>query len=99
MTEKEEALKEILRLLSDRYPMGLYEYLFRHRGELYKQLLKLEERLDKALLSGTVEETKAALRDYWVLHMKAIKEFKQATKSELDLSQAREQMKQERLKA
>ena len=46
--EKEHILNEVLRLLSEKYPIGLYEYLFKHRSSLYMQLIDLEERIDQA---------------------------------------------------
>ena len=97
--EKKHILNEVLRLLSEKYPIGLYEYLFKHRSSLYMQLIDLEERIDQAFLYETVGDLKAVLREYWTFHMTAIKEFKQIGELSLNLSQARQEMVEERIRA
>lgn len=97
MEEKESIIKEVLRLLGEKYPIGLYEYLFKHHREGYKELLRLEDRIDTAYLKGTVEELKAVLREYWRFHMQVIKEFEKADK--FNLSAARVEMTEERIRA
>ena len=97
--DKELILKEVLRLLNEKYPIGLYEYLFKHRSSLYMQLIDLEERIDQAFLYETVDDLKAVLREYWTFHMTAIKEFKQIGELSLNLSQARQEMVEERIRA
>ena len=97
--DKELILKEVLRLLNEKYPIGLYEYLFKHRSSLYMQLIDLEERIDQAFLYETVGDLKAVLREYWTFHMTAIKEFKQIGELSLNLSQARQEMVEERIRA
>jgi hypothetical protein len=97
MEEKESILKEVLRLLGEKYPIGLYEYLFKNQREGYKELLRLEDRIDMAYLIGTVEELKAVLREYWRFHIKVIKEFEKADK--FNLSAARVEMTEERIRA
>jgi len=62
--------------LGKRYPSGLYEFLFKYRSDFYQQLLGIEGKIDKAILSGTVDELKLVLREYWTLHMRAIHIFK-----------------------
>ncbi|HEX3036115.1 MAG TPA: hypothetical protein VHT73_13515 [Thermodesulfobacteriota bacterium] len=93
---KDFILDETLRLLNERYPIGLYEYLYKHREDLYRELLALEDRIDKAFLSGTVEELKSVLREYWTFHMRAKREFKQ---TDLNLVQIRKEMNEERIQA
>jgi len=36
--EKDSILEEILNLLAERYPLGLYEYLFKYQPEMYKEV-------------------------------------------------------------
>lgn len=96
---KEELLKRTLEDLGKQYPIGLYEYLFKHRHEVYSELTRLEEAVDRAFLSGTVGELKAVLRDYWKLHIEAIKEFKEVGQSDFNLPVARKEMQEERLRA
>lgn len=97
MEEKESIIKEVLRLLGEKYPIGLYEYLFKHHREEYNELLRLEDRIDTAYLKGTVEELKAVLREYWRFHMQVIKEFEKADK--FNLSTARVEMTEQRIRA
>jgi hypothetical protein len=96
---KEELLKRTLEDLAKIYPQGLYEYLYKQRRELYGELLDLEERIDRCVLSESIEDLKAALRDYWKLHTTAIREFKNIDQLSFDLPKAREEMTEERIKA
>ncbi len=95
--EKERILREVLRLLGEKYPNGLYEYLYKHRRELYNQLIHLEGSIDMAFLTGTIGELKAVLRDYWRLHIQMIKEYDKV--DQRDLPMARQKMAEERIKA
>ena len=97
--EKEHILNEVLRLLNEKYPIGLYEYLFKHRSSLYMQLIDLEERIDQAFLYETVGDLKAVLREYWTFHITAIKEFKQNGQLGLNLQKAKQEMAEERIRA
>ncbi len=47
---KDEILTRLMDDLNKRYPVGLYEYLFKHCPDLYKQLLDLEDRIDQTYL-------------------------------------------------
>lgn len=96
---KEELVKKTLEDLGKIYPQGLYEHLYKQRRETYEELLRLEERIDKSFLSGSIEDLKAALRDYWKLHVEAIKEFKNVAQLDFNLSMARKEMNEERIKA
>jgi len=97
--DKELILKEVLRLLNEKYSIGLYEYLFKHRSSLYMQLIDLEERIEQAFLYETIGDLKAVLREYWTFHITAIKEFKQIGELSLNLSQTRQEMVEERVRA
>lgn len=101
MNEKEKILKEVLRLLGEKYPRGLYEHLYKYCPDFYKHLLELEDRIDQAYLNpnASIYQLKAVLREYWAFHMTAIKEFKQIGQLDLDLSQIRQKMTEERVRA
>lgn len=98
---KEELLSRALEDLGKRYPVGLYEFLFKYCPDLYQQLLKLEDRIDQAYLNpnASIYQLKAVLREYWAFHMAAIKEFKHIGQLDLDLSQIRQKMIGERIRA
>ena len=99
--EQEFILKEVLRLLGEKYPTGLYEYLYKLRPDLYRQLIDLEDRIDKAYLdpNASIDQLKAVLRNYWKFHMTAIREFRQAPKLGMNLTEAREEMSEQRVRA
>lgn len=100
--EKEAILTEVLRLLREKYPIGLYEYLFKHRPDLDQQRLALEDRIDQSYLNPniSIDQLKAVLREYWTFHMTAIREFKQAGQLDLNLvAKARQEMAEERVRA
>ena len=94
--EKESLIKRTLEDLARIYPTGLYEYLFKYNMDTYSQLLYIESRIDQAFLSGTTAELKAILREYWKIHILAIREFKKVDQSSLDIPKLREEMQEER---
>lgn len=99
--EKYPIIREIQILLNERYPKGLYEFIYKYRPELDKQLLDLWERIDQTYLdpNASIDQLKAVLRDYWTFHMTTIKKFKQVAKLDLNLRKAREEMTEERIGA
>jgi hypothetical protein len=94
---KDELLRSTLEDLNRLYIPGLYEFLYRHKGGLYKQLLDNENELDSAFLTGSADALKKALRDYWTLHMKAIQLFTESGKVDSDFRKAREEILEDRL--
>jgi hypothetical protein len=98
---KEELLNRALGDLGKRYPIGLYEYLYKHRPDLYRSLIELENSIDQIYpdSNASIDQLKAVLRDYWTFHMTAIREFKQLGQLDLDLSQVRQEMADERIRA
>jgi len=59
--EKENIIDETLRLLAQKYPIGLYEYLFKYEPEMYKKLRFLEDKISKNYKNKSVEEIKVIL--------------------------------------
>jgi len=99
---KDELLNRTLEELGKRYPQGLYEFLFKHRPDLYRQLVGLEDKIDQTYLNAnaSIYQFKAVLREYWTFHMIAIKEFKQVGQLEMNvLINARQEMEEERIRA
>jgi len=92
-------IKETLRLLNERYPQGLYEYLYARRRAEYEKIFALVEEIDRVYKVGTVGELKAVLRDYWKLHVRCIDEFNEEAVSDTDLTEARREYEEERLQA
>ncbi len=70
---KEKIIDETLRLLAERYPIGLYEFLFKYEPEMYKELRDLEDDINRVYDHKSIDDLKAVMRKYWILHMEAIK--------------------------
>lgn len=92
---QEELVKQMFDLLAERYPAGLYEYMIDYLPETYREFLNIEDRINRCLLDkSSVDTLKSALRDYWVVHMKAIKEFDKTKEEGLDVSELRERVRE-----
>jgi len=75
--EKDSILSEFFRLLNARYPHGLYDWLYVQDGAAYNEINRLEDKIDSNFLnSGSISDLKTILREYWAVHMRAIKMFK-----------------------
>jgi hypothetical protein len=98
---KEQLLTRTLEDLRNQYPLGLYEYLFKLRQDLFHQLISLEHKIDQLHLdtNASIDQLKAVLRDYRTFHMKAVKEFRHTGQLGLNLSQIRQEMVEERVRA
>ena len=91
----EELVKHMFDLLAERYPAGLYEYMIDFLPETYREFLNIEDRINRCLLDkSSVGTLKSALRDYWVVHIKAIKQFDKAKAEGLDISELRERVRE-----
>lgn len=78
ISKKDKLLNLTLDGLDEKYPSGLYDWLYKNKVEVYRQIFELEDRInDNFNTNGTVKELKAILRDYWIEHMKAISYFKE----------------------
>jgi len=77
---KDQLTSEILELLDERYPAGLYEFMYKQRPKLYKELLMAEEQIDQVFINDeSIESLKYALKQYWIIHIKGIDEFNGST--------------------
>jgi len=93
--EKEHIIDETLRLLAQKYPTGLYEYLFKYQPETYKKLRVLEDDISRDYLDKTTGDLKEVLREYWTLHMEAIKRFENQDKLDLKVNEVKQQILEE----
>jgi hypothetical protein len=96
---KDELLRKTLEDLGRYYPTGLYEFLFKHKYDLYERLQEVECQIDQAYLTGTVDDLKLALREYWNLHRIAIKEFNNTTALNIDIEEIRKEISENRIYA
>jgi len=93
--EKENIIDETLRLLTERYQQGLYEYLFKYQPEIYKELRDLEDELSIDYKNKSIDDIKAIMRKYWILHSMAKKEFENQDDLDLEVSEVKQQIQQE----
>jgi hypothetical protein len=77
LSEREKCLKNALRYLNKQYPLGFYEDLYDCSPELYRELLELEEKVESFFLDSnrSLDEFKAALKEYEYFHVKAFLEL------------------------
>jgi len=94
-TEKEHMIDETLRLLTERYPIGLYEFLFKYEPKMYRKLRELEDEISRDYSNKTIEDLKEVLREYWTLHMEAIREFENQDDLDLRVSEVKQQIQEE----
>jgi len=74
--DKDFVLSEVLRLLSERYCDGMYEYLYRYQYPVYERMRKIEDTITENFDNMRVEDLKNILGDYWKLHIESAKKFK-----------------------
>ena len=73
---RDELLRNTLDRLDEICPKGLYTYMQDHLPELNREFCIIEQRVDECFhLYKNIDELKAALRDYWDVHMRAAGEM------------------------
>jgi len=84
---KEKLLQRALEEIDKIYVSGLYEYFLSSREDLYKQLMDLEDQVDKTYLDSTVtvEELRATLREYWTFYKEAVRTYKDSLQNKQSL--------------
>jgi len=93
--DKDIILDELLKLLTERYPEGLYEYMYQYHPDMYRRIRELEDEVDNAFLYKTIGDLKEVLRRYWTLHMEAIEEFENQDNLDLKVSEVKQQIQEE----
>lgn len=89
---KENLLSLAFDRLSEKYPSGLYEWMYKYRQETEKERMQLEDEINNNFRTkGSISELKAILRAYWALHMKAIKAFKESSIHDSSLEEIRDE--------
>jgi len=86
---KDFILSETLRLLSEQYPFGLYEYLFKFHFLVYKKMREVEDEITENYDNGSVEDLKNILAVYWKLHIESIKKFKSERQLNFDIGEVK----------
>ena len=90
MNNKEQLLDITLSRLDEKYPSYLYEYLYMNDIRSYSRILKLEDSINMNFnKNGAIQDLKAILREYWIEHMKAIRDFKQDKTNKVHLDNIR----------
>jgi len=88
--EKERILNEVMNSLEEKYPSGLYDWLYIHDRALYARINEIENALNECFAEGrSVEGFKATLRGYWDAHMKGIRQFRARKENALTFPEVR----------
>ena len=93
--EKENIIDGTLKLLAERYKEGVYEYMYQYHPDMYRRIRELEDEVDNAFLFKTTEELKKVLREYWTLHMEAIRKFKNLDELDFSVNEVKQQIQKE----
>jgi len=93
--EKENIIDGTLKLLAERYPIGLYEFMYEYHPNMYRRMRELEDEVDNAFLYKTVEDLKEDLKEYWHLHVEAIEEFENQDDLDLRVSEVKQQIQED----
>jgi len=93
--EKENIIDGTLKLLAERYPIGLYEFMHEYEPKMYRKLRELEDEISRDYSDKTIEDLKVVLREYWHLHVEAIGEFENQDDLDLRVSEVKQQIQEE----
>ncbi len=74
--DKDFILSELLRLLGERYEIGLYEFLYFRYHDVYMKIREIEDEITDGFDTLSIKELKDILADYWRLHIESIKKYK-----------------------
>jgi len=92
---KDFILDETLRLLSENYPDGMYEFLYFRYHEVYMKMRQLEDEITNDFDNMSISELKNILADYWRLHVESIKKYKSEGQLNFNVSEIKIQMNNE----
>jgi len=73
---KDFILSEVLRLLNERYEIGMYEFLFKFHYPVFEKIRMIEDTITNDFDNMSISELKNILADYWKLHVASIKKYK-----------------------
>jgi len=95
INNKDELFDKIFADLRKIYKAGLYEFMHEYEPKMYRKLRELEDEISRGYSDKTIGDLKEVLREYWVLHMQAIKEFENQDDLDLRVNEVKEQIQQE----
>ena len=95
INNKDELFDKIFADLRKIYKAGLYEFMHEYEPKMYRKLRDLEDEISRDYLDKTIEDLKEVLREYWVLHMQAIKEFENQDDLDLKISEVKQRIQEE----
>ncbi len=95
MHSKEILLEWSLSALAAKYPKGLYEYIYEYHPKMYRKIRELEDEVDNAFLHKNTEYLKKVLREYWTLHIEAIRKFKNQDELSFSVNEVKQQIQKE----
>jgi len=91
---KDFILSEVLRLLSGRYQVGLYEFLYRYEFSVYQKMRQLEDKITDDFDNMSISELKSTLSKYWKLHVESAKRY-ESEKLNFDVNEVKKEISNE----
>lgn len=72
---KDFLLNELINLLPENFPPGIYTYIENFRPELLEKLNNLDSQIHEKYMNDSAEALKAVLREYWTFHNSVTGDF------------------------
>ena len=91
---KDFILDETLRLLSQHYVSGLYEFLYRYEFSVYQKMRQLEDTITDDFDNMSISELKSTLSKYWKLHVESAKRY-ESEKLNFDVNEVKKEISNE----
>ncbi len=95
INNKDELFDKIFADLRKIYKAGLYEFMHEYEPKMYRKLRELEDEISSDYLDKTTGDLKEVLREYWTLHMEAIKRFENQDELDLKVNEVKQQILEE----
>jgi len=92
---KNFVLDETLRLLSQQYLDGMYEYLFKYQFSVYAKMREIEDVITENFDSIQIEDLKNILAGYWRLHIESAKKYRSEKQLNFDIGEVKGQISNE----
>jgi len=93
--DKDFILSELLRLLGERYEIGLYEFLYFRYHDVYMKIREIEDEITDGFDTLSIKELKDILAIYWRLHIASIRKYKSEKQLNFDVNEIKKQINSE----
>ena len=92
--DKDFILSELLRLLGERYEIGLYEFLYFRYHDVYMKIREIEDEITDGFDNMSISELKSTLSKYWKLHVESAKRY-ESEKLNFDVNEVKKEISNE----